>query len=250
MVLSGAGVSRESGIPTYRDALEGIWAQVDPMKLATPRGFRNEPRLVWEWYEYRRSLMRPAQPNPGHWAIAALEDLLPQVVIVTQNIDGLHHAAHSSDIVELHGNIYRNKCYANCQGDPTLIDLDALPPNPASVPPRCSHCGAWVRPDVVWFEEMLPSALLQRAQQVCRQADVMLVAGTSGVVYPAAQLPLVAAEHGATIIEVNPEATPISSIARWHFAGPSGVVLPQIVDALRELSSVGPEGDAAGDETS
>ncbi len=235
VVLTGAGISRESGIPTYRDALEGIWAQYDPMKLATPRGFRADPRLVWNWYEYRRELMRPAQPNPGHLAIAALEDLLPQVVVVTQNIDGLHHAAHSTDIIELHGNIHRSKCYANCQGDPTLIDLSTLTWNADSAPPRCPYCGAWVRPDVVWFEEALPADLLQRATSLARRAGVMLVAGTSGVVHPAASLPFVAAERGAVIIEVNPEMTPITPVARWHFAGPSGEVLPQLVEALRTL---------------
>lgn len=232
VVLTGAGVSKESGIPTFRDALDGLWAQYDPVLLATPRGFRHDPKLVWDWYQHRRTLIAQARPNPGHLAIAALERHLPRVVVITQNIDGLHAQAGSSDVISVHGDIRQNKCFANCQGDPTLIDISALDWDADAGPPRCPHCGAYVRPAVVWFEEMLPADAIDRAFALARAADVMLVVGTSGVVQPVASLPFVAREHGATIIEVNPNRTPITRLAGCFLAGPAGVVLPQIVAAL------------------
>ena len=231
-VLTGAGVSKESGIPTFRDALEGLWSQYDPMTLATPAGFLRDPKLVWDWYAFRRTLLADARPNPGHYAIAALEQLVPHVVVITQNIDGLHNAAGSRDVIPVHGDLRLNKCFANCQGDPTLIDVDAFEWDHANGPPRCPHCGAYVRPAVVWFEERLPAEAVDRAMTLCHTTDVMLVVGTSGTVYPVAGLPFLAAEHGATIIEVNPDRTSITNIARWHLAGPSGVILPQVVAAL------------------
>lgn len=232
VVLTGAGISHESGIPTFRDAQTGLWAQFDPQALATPRAFRRDPKLVWGWYEFRRGLIAEAQPNPGHFALARLETLLPGLVVITQNIDGLHHAAGSRDVITLHGDIHRNKCGANCQGDPTPVDIRLLDWDRASGPPRCPHCGAFVRPDVVWFEEALPPAALERAYRLSERADVMLVVGTSGVVHPAASLPLIAKERGAAIIEVNPQPSAITPIADWHLAGPSGAVLPQLVAAV------------------
>jgi NAD-dependent deacetylase len=236
VVLTGAGVSRESGIPTFREASEGLWANYDPLILATPRGFKANPRLVWDWYQYRRTLLAEARPNPGHYALAALEKYVPQLVVVTQNIDGLHKLAGSRDVIELHGDIRRNKCFNNCQGNPTLIDVDDLDWDRAAGPPLCPHCGAWVRPDVVWFEEMLPPGALERAYDLCQQADVMLVVGTSGVVQPAASLPFAAKSAGAQIIEVNPEMTNITLIADWHLSGPSGEVLPKVIEMMAESS--------------
>jgi NAD-dependent deacetylase len=242
VVLTGAGVSKESGIPTFRDALDGLWAQYDPQQLATPRGFRRNPKLVWDWYEHRREMLSTARPNPAHCAIAEIEAVLPQLVVITQNIDGLHIAAGSRDVIALHGDIRRNKCFDNCQGDPTLVDVAALVWDRADGPPRCPHCGAWVRPDVVWFEEMLPAAALERAYDLSHATDVMLVVGTSGVVQPAASLPFAAKQHGATIIEVNPEMTSITLIADWHLSGPAGAILPLIVAALRAVPDRPPEG--------
>ncbi len=233
VVLTGAGISKESGIPTFRDAMTGLWARFDPEQLATPQAFERAPKLVWDWYTYRRELLADVVPNPGHYAIAALEALLPQVVVVTQNVDGLHQAAGSTDVITLHGDLRRNKCSADCRGDPTLIDIDALAWDPEAGPPTCPHCGAWVRPDIVWFGELLPEAALLRAFDLSEAADVMLVVGTSGVVQPAAQLPFVARRAGAAIIEVNPDVSEITPIARLHLRGPSGVVLPQVIDALR-----------------
>lgn len=243
VVLTGAGVSKESGIPTFRDALDGLWAQYDPQQLATPHAFRRNPRLVWDWYSYRRDLLAQAQPNPAHYAIADLQRHVEQVVVITQNIDGLHQRAGSRNVIPMHGDIRRNKCFANCQGDPTYVDVEALEWDRDAGPPRCPYCGEYVRPDVVWFEEMLPPAALDRAFRLSQAADVMLVVGTSGTVQPVASLPFLARQHGATVVEINPNRTPITAIARWHLAGPAGIILPQVVAAL---SSGLPRGDAPG----
>jgi NAD-dependent deacetylase len=234
VVLTGAGISKESGIPTFRDALDGLWAKYDPQQLATPDAFRRNPKLVWDWYEYRRGLIARASPNPGHVAIAELENYLAHVVVITQNIDGLHAAAGSHDVIAVHGDIRRNKCFANCQGEPTPINVDELEWDRQAGPPVCPHCGAYVRPDVVWFTELLPSAAVERALTLSRTCDVMLVVGTSGIVTPVAHMPYYARRSGAMVIEVNPNATPITDFATLHFAGPSGEILPQIVAAVAQ----------------
>lgn len=238
VVLTGAGISKESGIPTFRDAQAGLWAQFDPMELATPRGFQRNPKRVWDWYQHRRALLADARPNPGHFAVAALEEVLAHVVVITQNIDGLHQMAGSTDVLPVHGDIRKDKCFANCQGDPTYVDIAQLTWDPQAGPPRCPHCGAYVRPDVVWYEELLPRDLLERARHLCMVADVLLVVGTSGVTQPVASLPYLARERGALIIEVNPEATPITPLARVHLAGPSGVILPRLLALIRTLPEV------------
>ena len=234
VVLSGAGISKESGIPTFRDALDGLWARYDPEELATPFAFQRDPKLVWSWYEYRRELIARSQPNPGHYALVEMEKRLPQLVIVTQNVDGLHHEAGSSDVIELHGNIRRNRCFQNCQGDPTIIDISTLEYDKDAGPPLCPHCGAFVRPNVVWYHEGLPEAALRRAVELAVDADVMLVVGTAGVVYPAARLPFTAYEAGATIIQINPQETPINEVCRFHLDGPSGEILPLVLAAMPE----------------
>ncbi len=235
VVLTGAGVSKESGVPTFRDAMDGLWARYDPQQLATPEAFAANPKLVWDWYEFRRQMLHGVKPNPGHAAIAQLETLLPQVVVVTQNIDGLHQMAGSTDVITLHGDIRRNKCSANCQGTPTLIDVDTLDWDRQDGPPRCPHCGKWVRPDVVWFNELLPAAAIERAVLLSKTADVMLVVGTSGVVQPAASLPYNARHYNdATVIEVNPTPSEITPVANLFLEGPSGQILPQVVQAMRE----------------
>ncbi|MBZ0294327.1 MAG: NAD-dependent deacylase [Anaerolineae bacterium] len=230
-VLTGAGVSKESGVPTFRDALEGLWARYDPQQLATPDAFQRNPKLVWDWYEYRRQMVRMAEPNPGHYALAALESYFPEMVVITQNVDDLHEQAGSSDVIHLHGNIAQSKCFANCQGVPTLIDVAELDTD--ETPPKCPHCGAYVRPDVVWFGEILPEDALLRAYHISEQADVMLVIGTSGMVTPAANLPEVAQYNGAPVIEVNPDTSMITRIASVKLDGPSGVMLPRLLEALR-----------------
>lgn len=243
VVLTGAGVSKESGVPTFRDALDGLWARYDPQQLATADAFRRNPKLVWDWYEYRRGLVRNAAPNPGHVALADLEDLLAHVVVITQNVDDLHQRAGSTDMIPLHGAIMRSKCFDNCQGMPTVIDVAALPGfDPEQGPPECPHCGGWVRPDVVWFGEALPQYELNRAMQLSRQTDVMLVVGTSGVIYPAAGLPHVAKDAGAAVIEINPTRSGVTDSADVWLAGPSGELLPQVVAVIRAQRSAGAQG--------
>jgi len=236
VVLTGAGVSAESGVPTFRDALTGLWAQFDPQQLATPAAFEANPKLVWDWYEYRRNMVSKVKPNPGHYAIAALEDMLPHVVVITQNIDGLHQAAGSSDVITLHGDITRHKCFASCQGEPTLIDINTLEWDHQEGPPPCPHCGAFVRPDVVWFTERLPIEALDRANTLSGKADVMLIVGTSGVVQPAAQMPHRAKRfNGAFLIDVNPDQNGHTAIVDLHLDASSGEVLPQVIKAMRNL---------------
>jgi len=232
VVLTGAGVSKESGIPTFRDALGGLWTRYDPTELATPQAFRENPKLVWDFYEYRRELMRPAEPNPGHYALAALQKRFPTLRIITQNVDDLHERAGSTDVIRLHGNIAHNKCSANCQGNPTLVDVSQITWDKTSGPPPCPHCGKPVRPDVVWFGEMLPSDQLEHAAKLLQIADVMLVVGTSGMVSPSAEMPGIVKDNGGVVIEVNPDYSMISRIATLKLEGPSGVMLPQVVEAL------------------
>jgi NAD-dependent deacetylase len=229
VVLTGAGVSAESGIPTFRDPQVGLWARYDPMDLATQEGYLRNPPLVWQWYEYRFGMVEGASPNPGHRAIAALEQLLPHVAIITQNIDGLHQAAGSTDVIELHGSIRRFKCLHGKHTGLSRADFA----DQTNVPPHCPQCGDLLRPEVVWFGEMLPPDALDRAFDESRRCDAMLVVGTSGEVQPAASLPFYAAQAGAAVIDVNPNRSEISALADVYLPGPGGEVLPLLADALR-----------------
>ncbi len=229
VVLTGAGISKESGIPTFREAQEGLWAQYDPMEMATEEGFLRNPPLVWRWYDYRFGMVEQAQPNPGHRAIAELEQLLPRVTVVTQNIDGLHQAAGSTDVVELHGSIRRFKCLRGRHTHFTRADFAGQ----AEIPPRCPRCGDMLRPDVVWFGENLPAAALRRAYDLSETCDAMLVVGTSGAVQPAASLPFVARRAGAVVIDVNPERDEIAHVANLFLEGPGGQILPRLLAAMR-----------------
>jgi NAD-dependent deacetylase len=230
-VLTGAGVSKESGVPTYRDALTGLWSNYSFEDLASTEGFRRDPAMVWDWYEARRAQLAEVQPNPGHFALAKLAGRFDQFTLITQNVDDLHERAGSRDVIHLHGYLMATRCFFDCRGGPTRITPDQYVMREVS-PPACPHCGRWLRPDVVWFGEMLPQDEYGRAQQAAVNCDVMLVVGTSGLVYPAAGLPMSAEIAGATVIEVNPEPTDISGIAHICLRGPSGVVLPQLVEAL------------------
>ncbi|MEA3337736.1 MAG: NAD-dependent deacylase [Chloroflexota bacterium] len=231
VVLTGAGISKESGIPTFREAQDGLWAQYDPERLATMQGFLSNPRLVWEWYQSRLTKVRHCEPNPGHRAIADLERLLPGVVVVTQNIDSLHARAGSNDVIELHGNIGRFKCLHGHLN----LSMDDLA-DQATIPPLCPHpkCDAMVRPDVVWFGEMLDDAVINRAFEESEACDVMLIVGTSGVVTPAANLPYYAKQSGAVIVEVNPVPSALTHLADVFLAGPAGEMLPNVVAKLSE----------------
>jgi len=224
--LTGAGVSAASGIPTFRGP-GGHWRGRDPMTLATPQGFAADPKLVWDWYAWRRELIDAASPNPAHQALAALEERLgpERFTLITQNVDGLHRRAGSSHILELHGAITRAKCAVECgrRWDWTL-PLD-------EIPPRC-ECGNLARPAVVWFGEMLDMDVIHQAQQAAATADLLLVAGTSAVVEPAASLPLVTRHAGGLVIEVNPEETPLSALVDLRVAGPADELLPELIEMV------------------
>lgn len=224
MVLTGAGVSAESGVPTFRDAQTGLWSRFKAEDLATPEAFQRQPKLVWEWYAWRRQLVAQAAPNPGHRALAELEQRVPEFSLITQNVDGLHQRAGSRRVLELHGNITRTKC-----GDEDRIVAEWR--DTGDVPPRCPHCGGRLRPDVVWFGESLPEAAIGAALRASRECEVFLSVGTSSVVYPAASLPEEALEQGANVIEINPEPTPLTRRASHSYRGPAGRVLPALLRA-------------------
>lgn len=227
-VLTGAGISAESGIPTFRDALTGLWANYDPQALATPEGFALNPRLVWDWYAQRRASIAVVQPNPGHVALAALEQRFERFTLVTQNIDSLHQRAGSREVVELHGNITRVKCSLEQRVVSDFAEGES--------PPRCP-CGAYLRPDVVWFGEMLPADALARAEDAAEHCDVFLSIGTSAQVYPAAELPLRALSAGATVVEINPERTALTRHIQFALQGAAGKVLPLLLDKLTAASA-------------
>lgn len=223
VALTGSGISAESGVPTFRDAQTGLWARYDPQELATPEAFARDPELVWKWYAWRRGLVEGARPNAGHRALADLERRAPVFSLVTQNVDGLHQEAGSSSVVELHGNIRRSRCpVENVTVEPAEID---------HLPPLCPNCGSPLRPDVVWFGEALPADGLRVASEAARSCDVFLSVGTSGLVYPAASLPYEALENGATLVEVNPDPTPLAPHADFAVRGRAGEVLPELVRA-------------------
>jgi NAD-dependent deacetylase len=224
-VLTGAGVSAESGIPTFREAQVGLWAQYRPEDLATPEAFRRNPKLVWDWYAWRRALVGKARPNPGHYALAQMQQRVPKLTLITQNVDGFHQLAGSVDVIELHGNITRIKCSREEIAIVHWAETD-------ETPPRCPRCGDLLRPDVVWFGEMLPPAALEAAALAANTCDVFFSIGTSGIVEPAASLARVALQRGAVVVEVNPTVTPLTPQASFALQGPSGEILPALVKAV------------------
>jgi len=231
-VLTGAGISAESGVPTFREAQTGLWARYDPQELATPEAFRRDPKLVWEWYAWRRSLVANARPNAGHYALAELEGLFPAFSLITQNVDGLHQQAGSRAVIELHGNIRRTKCF---EEDRVVDGWEASD----EIPPRCPRCGGRLRPDVVWFGENLPQNALEAALQAAQSCEVFFSIGTSAVVQPAASLAALAQRRGARLVEINPERTPLSHAADDVLTGPAGVVLTELVRALKQRKERG-----------
>jgi NAD-dependent deacetylase len=223
-VLTGAGISAESGLPTFRDKLTGLWEQYRPEDLSTPEAFRRNPRLVWEWFAMHREAMAAAAPNPAHLALARMERAVPQYTLLTQNIDGLHRRAGSVNIVELHGNIARTKCFE----EDTLVESWE---ETEAVPPRCPRCGGPLRPDVVWFGELLPAAALETATNTAKQCDVFFSIGTSGIVEPAASLAYRALSSGATVVIINLDVVGDSSGQLYKINAPAGQVLPALVAA-------------------
>lgn len=225
-VLTGAGMSAESGVPTFRDAQTGLWARFNPAELASEDGFRADPSLVWRWYASRRERVARAQPHAGHRALAQAEHSprFDRFTVVTQNVDGLHRRAGTRDLVEIHGSILRTICLERCgydQADPARV--------PHGEPPRCPQCGGWLRPGVVWFGEALNPARLAAAEAAARDCDVMLVVGTSGVVFPAAALPGIARRARATVIVVNPAASELDGEAQIVVRAPAAQALPALL---------------------
>ncbi len=223
LVLTGAGVSAESGLATFRGP-GGLWEGREPTELATPEAFEDDPDTVWRFYAWRRAQAAAARPNAGHLALAALERERGNVLLATQNVDGLHERAGSRRVLRLHGSLWRLRC--------TVEETEYEDTNPdlAPIPPRC-RCGALLRPGVVWFGEALPSAALAEASAAARRAALVIVAGTSSLVYPAAALPLEARDAGAYVVEINPEPTPLTPLAHERLAGLSGEILPRIAEA-------------------
>jgi NAD-dependent deacetylase len=227
-VLTGAGISAESGIPTFRGE-DGLWKKFRAEELATPEAFSRDPKLVWEWYDWRRGIIAQKKPNPAHKILARWEKSFPAFSLITQNIDGLHQKAGSKNISELHGNIWK----VRCTEEGTVTENYETPLK--EIPPRCPSCGALLRPHVVWFGESLSSSVLNTAFLISSTCNVMFVIGTSAVVQPAASLPLTAAKSGAKVVEINTDATPLTSYADFSIKGKAGEILPKIDKELRAL---------------
>ena len=232
LVLTGAGASAESGVPTFRDAVAGLWSRFDPMQLATPEAWAADPAMCWAWYGWRAHLIRIAEPNPGHRAITAWQQR-PGVDlrVSTQNIDDLHERAGTEVMAHVHGDLFALRC-AEC-GMPSAAGYPEVPrPVERLDPPRCERCGGLVRPGVVWFGEMLPEGALEISVETARWAELVVVVGTSGLVYPTAAIPGVARDTGVPVVEVNPEGSTLPDGADHVIEAPAGQALPALVGAL------------------
>ncbi|CAN5617857.1 NAD-dependent deacylase [soil metagenome] len=232
--LTGAGVSAESGISTFRDAQTGLWSHFDAQQLASQAGFAADPGLVWRWYMQRLQTVEAAAPNPGHIALAQLAQMTPKFTLITQNVDDLHERAASGNLPDpvfhIHGRITQFHCNV-CGFEHTLQPAERI----QALPPTCQQCHHLVRPAVVWFGEALPARVYTQAQHAIAQCDVMLVVGTSGVVYPVAEWPFAAQQRGASVIDVNPICTPISEMADLFLQGPGGEILPKLLAEFKKL---------------
>lgn len=240
VIFTGAGISAESGVATFRDDLTGLWARFDAQRLATAEAFHADPDLVWGWYEWRRARVRRAKPNPGHLAIATIEARVPGSTVITQNVDDLHERAGTRAAIHLHGGLFAPRCVAAAAHAATFQDTQdgetsELHDGGRVPPPRCASCSALVRPGVVWFGEALPEAALTAAVEAAA-CDVLLTVGTSGVVYPAAEIPRIGARSGATVIQVNPEPTPLDRVSTINLRGTAGQVLPALVAAAWDVT--------------
>jgi len=224
-VLTGAGISAESGIPTFRGE-DGLWKKYRAEELATPQAFAKDPVLVWEWYNWRREIIGKAKPNMGHITIAKWEKIFPSFWVITQNIDGLHRLAGSKNIVELHGNIWK----VRCTREGIVMENRDVPLK--EIPPKCENCGALLRPHVVWFGESLSIEDIEMAEEISNSSDVMFVVGTSSVVYPAASLPFLTKRRGGIVVEINISETTLTPYADFFFKGKAGEILPEIDSRL------------------
>ncbi len=220
-ILTGAGVSAESGVPTFREAQDGLWADYDPLQLATPEGFLDNPELVWRWYRWRRELVRKAQPNAAHLAIVELAQMLPQLTLVTQNVDNLHQRAGSDQAIEFHGNLFIDRCF-DCKSEASADTHEDVP--------RCGACGGKLRPGVVWFGEAIPEDAMNESFAAASDCDVFMAIGTSSLVQPAAGLANIAAASGALTVEINPDPVRHGFDVVLEFE--AGTAIPQIVERL------------------
>ena len=223
--FTGAGISAESGVPTFRGK-EGLWKKFKPQELANFDAFIRNPDLVWEWYQYRRKIVKKANPNPGHLAIVEMEKYFDDVSVITQNVDNLHNRAGSKNVYELHGNIERNYCI-DCE---TIYNTTELVISGKA--PRCKKCGGLIRPDIVWFGESIPQSIFSAAEFKAKNSDICFVIGTSAIIYPAASIPRLAKEGGAYLVEINIEPTEISHFVDYSLIGKSGEILPEILAVI------------------
>jgi len=223
--LTGAGVSQESGLRTFRDAQTGLWSQYKPTELASPEAYEKNPKLVWDWYAMRRAKVREVEPNPGHYALVEMSHHIPDFSLITQNVDNLHRKAGSPHVIELHGNLQRVRCSSCGEQPEAWEDADGDVPH-------CESCGSLLRPDVVWFGESLPRAELEAAVQAARACQVFFSIGTSGLVQPAASLAYAAHNRGAVVVEINAEPTPLTHKVDFALHGKSGEIMPALVQAV------------------
>ncbi len=228
VALTGSGVSAESGIPTFRGK-NGLWKNFRAEELATPHAFSQNPKLVWEWYDWRRGIIAPVKPNPAHKVLALWEKEFPEFYLITQNIDGLHQKAGSKRIIELHGNIWQVKCTQ----EGTVSFNFEVPLK--EIPPICPNCQSLLRPNVVWFGESLDQSKLNQAIRLSTECDIMFVIGTSAVVQPAASLPYFALREGAVVIEINIEPTPLTSQVNYFLQGKAGEILPELNGKIKRI---------------
>jgi NAD-dependent deacetylase len=227
-VLTGAGISAESGVPTFRDAQQGLWAKYDPLQLATPEAFEEDPALVWQWYRWRRKLVAQAEPNAGHAALAQLAELVPRLTLVTQNVDGLHQRAGNNQVLEFHGNLFDDRCHA----EGCIVENHDTEETEELDVPVCPRCCAMLRPGVVWFGEAIPEAALNESFAAAADCNVFLSIGTSSLVYPAAGIADIARENGAIVAEINPEPTMRAASYNFSIAAKAGAALPKLLELL------------------
>lgn len=232
VILTGAGVSAESGIPTFRDAMTGLWARYDPQQLASESGFRADPALVWGWYEWRRAKVMQSLPNPAHRAIAQLQKMVPKLTLITQNVDDLHERAGSQFVIHLHGSLHEAQCIACAKPFALSAAPTVISESKRVEPPRCPACGDYIRPGVVWFGESLPLDCWHAAEAAAQHCDVLMSIGTSALVYPAATLPLAALTAGAKVIQLNPDKTNLDAKAHFNLHGKAGDLLPTLLQAV------------------
>ncbi len=225
-VLTGAGISAASGIPTFRGK-DGLWKKHRPEELANYQAFQKDPRLVWEWYLWRRELIKNVNPNAAHYALVTIEKVVENYNLITQNVDNLHTLAGNQKVTELHGNIMRSKCSVCSKPFLGKINLNAGVP-------KCEQCNGLIRPDVVWFGEILPQNAIQKAYEIAMRSEIFMVVGTSGVVEPAASLPFIAANNNAYVVEINPQKTPITDITDLYISDPADKALQEIEKKIIE----------------